>query len=107
MYYRRRCLYTCYIAEKVALNFLQNLSGVTSKTASYVEILQGTEVKLLDMRKTIPVLRTALKYAVLCGSGFNNRLVLFVIKENHIITVGNIPLAIKSTIITYKYSYLS
>ncbi|WGO84257.1 carboxylating nicotinate-nucleotide diphosphorylase [Arsenophonus apicola] len=86
------------IAERVALNFLQTLSGVASKTASYVEILQGTDVKLLDTRKTIPGLRAALKYAVLCGGGFNHRLGLFdafLIKENHIIAAGNITSAIK------------
>ncbi len=47
------------------------------KQLTYVEILQGTEVKLLDTRKTIPGLRSALKYAVLCGGGFNHRLGLF------------------------------
>lgn len=86
------------IAERIALNFLQTLSGVATKTASYVELLQGTEVKLLDTRKTIPGLRTALKYAVLCGGGFNHRPGLFdayLIKENHIIAAGNITSAIK------------
>nr|WP_290606869.1 carboxylating nicotinate-nucleotide diphosphorylase [Arsenophonus sp. ENCA] len=86
------------LAERVALNFLQTLSGVATKTAHYVEILQGTEVKLLDTRKTIPGLRSALKYAVLCGGGFNHRLGLFdayLIKENHIIEEGNITSAIK------------
>ncbi|WGL97650.1 carboxylating nicotinate-nucleotide diphosphorylase [Arsenophonus sp. aPb] len=86
------------IAERIALNFLQTLSGVATKTANYVDILQGTEVKLLDTRKTIPGLRTALKYAVLCGGGFNHRLGLFdayLIKENHIIAAGNITSAIK------------
>ena len=86
------------IGERVALNFLQTLSGVATVTANYVEILQETEVKLLDTRKTIPGLRTALKYAVLCGGGFNHRLGLsdaYLIKENHIIAAGNITLAIK------------
>ncbi|MFS1563138.1 MAG: carboxylating nicotinate-nucleotide diphosphorylase [Candidatus Arsenophonus phytopathogenicus] len=86
------------LAERVALNFLQTLSGVATKTAHYVDILQGTEVKLLDTRKTIPGLRSALKYAVLCGGGFNHRLGLFdayLIKENHIIAAGNITSAIK------------
>lgn len=86
------------LAERVALNFLQTLSGVATKTAHYVEILQGTEVKLLDTRKTIPGLRSALKYAVLCGGGFNHRLGLFdayLIKENHIIAAGDITSAIK------------
>lgn len=90
--------HTLLLAERVALNFLQTLSGVATKTAHYVEILQGTEVKLLDTRKTIPGLRSALKYAVLCGGGFNHRLGLFdayLIKENHIIAAGNITSAIK------------
>ncbi|MFS1538942.1 MAG: carboxylating nicotinate-nucleotide diphosphorylase [Candidatus Phlomobacter fragariae] len=91
-------------AERIALNFLQTLSGVATKTANYVEVLQGTEVKLLDTRKTIPGLRTALKYAVLCGGGFNHRLGLFdayLIKENHIIAAGNITSAIKKARLTH------
>lgn len=53
--------------ERTALNFVQTLSGVASKVRHYVELLEGTNTQLLDTRKTLPGLRSALKYAVLCG----------------------------------------
>ena len=74
--------------ERTALNFVQTLSGVASVVRRYVDLLAGTKTQLLDTRKTLPGLRTALKYAVLCGGGANHRLGLFdafLIKENHII----------------------
>ena len=74
--------------ERTALNFVQTLSGVASEVRRYVDLLAGTNTQLLDTRKTLPGLRTALKYAVLCGGGANHRLGLsdaFLIKENHII----------------------
>ncbi|KLN97614.1 carboxylating nicotinate-nucleotide diphosphorylase [Moellerella wisconsensis] len=83
--------------ERTALNFIQTLSAVATVTAQYVALLQGTHAKLLDTRKTIPGLRTALKYAVLCGGGQNHRLGLtdaYLIKENHIISAGSINNAI-------------
>ncbi|MDN6073741.1 MAG: carboxylating nicotinate-nucleotide diphosphorylase, partial [Enterobacterales bacterium] len=64
----------------------------------YVKILAGTKTQLLDTRKTIPGMRTALKYAVLCGGGSNHRLGLsdaFLIKENHIIAAGSIKKAVE------------
>ena len=85
--------------ERTALNFIQTLSAVSTITAEYAEQLQGTHAKLLDTRKTIPGLRTALKYAVLCGGGLNHRLGLsdaFLIKENHIISAGSIANAIQA-----------
>ena len=83
--------------ERTALNFVQTLSGVASAVNRYVELLQGTQTRLLDTRKTLPGLRTALKYAVLCGGGSNHRLGLsdaFLIKENHIIAAGSIKNAV-------------
>ncbi len=83
--------------ERTALNFIQTLSSVSTVTAQYVEQLKGTRAKLLDTRKTIPVLRTALKYAVLMGGGFNHRLGLsdaYLIKENHIISAGSVEQAV-------------
>lgn len=80
-------------AERTALNFVQTLSGVATEVSRYVAILEGTRTQLLDTRKTLPGLRTALKYAVLCGGGANHRLGLsdaFLIKENHIIATGSI-----------------
>lgn len=88
---------TMLTGERTALNFLQTLSGVATTTASYVELLEGSSTKLLDTRKTIPGLRTALKYAVVCGGGSNHRVGLYdayLIKENHIMACGSIPAAI-------------
>ncbi len=84
-------------AERTALNFLQTLSGVATEVSRYVSVLEGTHTALLDTRKTLPGLRTALKYAVLCGGGANHRLGLsdaFLIKENHIIAAGSIKAAV-------------
>lgn len=83
--------------ERTALNFIQTLSAVSTMTARYVAELEGTRAKLLDTRKTIPGLRTALKYAVLMGGGFNHRLGLsdaYLIKENHIISAGSVSEAV-------------
>ncbi|MCH5049744.1 carboxylating nicotinate-nucleotide diphosphorylase [Pectobacterium aquaticum] len=83
--------------ERTALNFLQTLSGVATEVSRYVAVLQGTRTRLLDTRKTLPGLRTALKYAVSCGGGDNHRLGLsdaFLIKENHIIAAGSIKNAV-------------
>ena len=83
--------------ERPALNFVQTLSAVASKTAEYVKQLDGLNTKLLDTRKTLPGLRIAQKYAVAVGGGQNHRLGLFdafLIKENHIIAAGGIAQAI-------------
>jgi len=80
------------------LNFVQTLSGVATEVHHYVKLLKGTKTQLLDTRKTLPGLRTALKYAVLCGGGSNHRLGLadaFLIKENHIIACGSIKAAVE------------
>ena len=84
--------------ERTALNFVQTLSGVASEVRKYVDLLAGTNTQLLDTRKTLPGLRTALKYAVLCGGGANHRLGLsdaFLIKENHIIASGSVRQAVE------------
>lgn len=83
--------------ERPALNFVQTLSAVASKTAEYVKQLDGLNTKLLDTRKTLPGLRIAQKYAVAVGGGQNHRLGLFdafLIKENHIMASGGIAQAI-------------
>ncbi len=83
--------------ERNAMNFIQTLSGCATMTAQYAEQLKGTQCKLLDTRKTIPGLRSALKYAVACGGGFNHRIGVFdayLIKENHIIACGGISNAV-------------
>ncbi|RKG36807.1 carboxylating nicotinate-nucleotide diphosphorylase [Acinetobacter rongchengensis] len=83
--------------ERPALNFVQTLSAVATKTAEYIKYLEGTSTKLLDTRKTLPGLRIAQKYAVAVGGGQNHRLGLFdafLIKENHIMAAGSIAQAI-------------
>jgi len=84
--------------ERTALNFLQTLSATATVTAKYVAIISDTKAKILDTRKTIPGLRLAQKYAVRCGGGINHRIGLFdavLIKENHILSAGNIQNAIR------------
>ncbi|HRO55082.1 MAG TPA: carboxylating nicotinate-nucleotide diphosphorylase, partial [Alicycliphilus sp.] len=78
-------------AERTALNFLQLLSAVATKTAIYVEAVKGTRAAIVDTRKTIPGLRLAQKYAVRVGGGVNHRIGLHdavLIKENHIAAAG-------------------
>ena len=84
--------------ERTALNFLQTLSSTATITAEYVAAIDGTDVKVLDTRKTIPGLRHAQKYAVTCGGGMNHRVGLFdaiLIKENHIKSAGSITAALQ------------
>jgi nicotinate-nucleotide pyrophosphorylase (carboxylating) len=83
-------------AERSALNFLQLLSGTATITADYVAAVAGTATRILDTRKTVPGLRLAQKYAVLCGGGHNHRIGLYdaiLVKENHIIAAGSIAAA--------------
>jgi nicotinate-nucleotide pyrophosphorylase (carboxylating) len=85
--------------ERAALNFLQLLSGTATATRRYVEAIAGTGCAILDTRKTVPGLRTAQKYAVLCGGGRNLRIGLFdqvLIKENHIAAAGSLTDAIRA-----------
>lgn len=83
--------------ERTALNFVQLLSGTATKSREYAKLVEGTGVKVLDTRKTIPGLRTAQKYAVACGGCHNHRIGLydaFLIKENHIAACGGIAEAV-------------
>jgi len=83
--------------ERTALNFLQTLSGTTTTAHEYAQLVKGTNIKILDTRKTIPGLRTAQKYAVRCGGCHNHRIGLydaFLIKENHIAACGGISNAV-------------
>ncbi|EPN64259.1 nicotinate-nucleotide pyrophosphorylase, partial [Pseudomonas syringae pv. actinidiae ICMP 19079] len=83
--------------ERSALNFLQMLSGVATRAKYFADIVAGTQVKLLDTRKTLPGLRMAQKYAVTCGGCHNHRIGLydaFLIKENHIAACGGIAQAV-------------
>ena len=78
-------------AERVALNFMQRLSGIASLAAKYVEAVRGTGAKILDTRKTTPGWRSLEKYAVRCGGGTNHRMDLgdaVLIKDNHLAAIG-------------------
>lgn len=84
-------------AERTALNYLQLLSGTASRARKWVRLVQGTGVRLLDTRKTLPGLRLAQKYAVQVGGAANHRFGLydaFLIKENHIAAAGSIAQAV-------------
>ncbi|GFN47124.1 carboxylating nicotinate-nucleotide diphosphorylase [Candidatus Regiella insecticola] len=96
---------TLLTGERTALNFLQTLSGISTHVSHYVAKLDKLNTKLLDTRKTIPGLRTAQKYAVLCGGGENHRLCLadaFLIKENHITAAGSIKQAVEQALLLQK-----
>ncbi|MEE2785488.1 MAG: carboxylating nicotinate-nucleotide diphosphorylase [Pseudomonadota bacterium] len=83
--------------ERTMLNFVQLLSGTATRTAQYVQALEGSAAILLDTRKTIPGLRIAQKYAVTCGGGTNHRIGLYdayLLKENHIAATGSIAAAV-------------
>ena len=86
-------------AERVALNFMQRLSGVASMTARYVDAVKGTRAKILDTRKTTPGWRLLEKYAVRAGGGTNHRLNLssaILIKDNHLASVdGDVGIAVR------------
>ncbi|SFL96887.1 carboxylating nicotinate-nucleotide diphosphorylase [Variovorax sp. OV329] len=83
--------------ERTALNFLQLLSAVATRTATYVDAVKGTRASIVDTRKTLPGLRLAQKYAVRTGGGTNHRIGLYdaiLIKENHIAAAGGIAQAL-------------
>ena len=78
-------------AERVMLNFLQRLSGISTTTRKYVRAIQGTRARIYDTRKTMPGWRILEKYAVRCGGGHNHRLGLYdgiLIKDNHLAQLG-------------------
>lgn len=85
--------------ERTALNFLQTLSGTATRVAAFCDRVAGLPVTLLDTRKTLPGLRAAQKYAVLCGGGRNHRMGLhdaILIKENHLAASGSLTAAIQT-----------
>lgn len=85
--------------ERTALNFLQTLSATATQTSLAVKRLANSGTRLLDTRKTLPGLRLAQKYAVVCGGGKNHRIGLFdayLIKENHISACGGVDAAVKT-----------
>jgi nicotinate-nucleotide pyrophosphorylase (carboxylating) len=83
--------------ERVALNFIQRLSGISTYTKKFVDKIKNTEASILDTRKTTPTLRNLEKYAVRMGGGLNHRMGLYdkvLIKENHIKIAGGIKKAL-------------
>ncbi len=85
--------------ERVALNYLSHLSGISTTVHEYTKAVEGTGVHILDTRKTIPGLRELEKYAVVSGGGKNHRMGLYdriLIKDNHIEGAGGIPTAVES-----------
>ena len=92
---KARSILTC---ERVALNFLQHLSGIATETAGFVKKVEGTGARIIDTRKTTPMLRLLEKYAVLKGGGFNHRPTLsdlIMIKDNHIKAAGGLRQAVE------------
>ena len=92
---------TIVTAERAALNFLQILSATATQTSYLVSLINSTNAKLLDTRKTIPGLRKGQKYAVKCGGGVNHRMGLYdciMLKENHILSTGSLEQLIKNAI---------
>ena len=86
-------------AERTALNFLQLLSAVATKTRTYVDVVAGTRARIVDTRKTLPGLRLAQKYAVRVGGGTNHRIGLHdavLIKENHIAAAGGVTAVLQA-----------
>jgi len=84
--------------ERLALNFIQRMSGIATMTANYVNALTGFKTKILDTRKTVPCLRLLDKYAVKMGGGTNHRVGLYdmvLIKDNHIKVAGGITRAVE------------
>ena len=84
--------------ERVALNILQRLSGISTNTQKYVKELKGTKTKILDTRKTTPGFRAFEKYAVKVGGGYNHRFALYdmvMLKDNHIVLAGGIRNAVE------------
>jgi len=90
-------------AERLALNYMQRMSGIATKTNYYVNLLEGLNTKVLDTRKTTPLMRELEKRSVKLGGGYNHRFGLYdmiMIKDNHIDFVGGISQAIDAT---HKY----
>ena len=87
-------------SERVVLNTMQRMSAIATKTNSFVQLLKGTNTKILDTRKTTPGFRVAEKWAVTIGGGENHRFALYdmvMLKDNHIDFAGGITLAIAKT----------
>ena len=96
------------LGERIALNFMQRMSGIATLTKQNVMLLQGTIIKILDTRKTIPGFRGLDKYAVKVGGGINHRMGLYdmvMIKDNHIKAAGSIKAALDAVRLKYENKY--
>ncbi|MGV9002895.1 carboxylating nicotinate-nucleotide diphosphorylase [Flavobacterium sp.] len=96
-------------AERLVLNSMQRMSAIATKTNTYVQLLEGTETKVLDTRKTTPGFRACEKWAVKIGGGVNHRFALYdmiMLKDNHNDFAGGISKAIQKTTIFLKENYL-
>lgn len=96
------------IGERTMLNFIQRMSGIATKTDELAVLLEGTSIKILDTRKTVPGLRLLDKYAVLAGGGSNHRFGLYdmvMIKDNHISAAGSISNAVSLVRQRYGNTY--
>lgn len=88
-------------AERTAINFVQLLSAVATRTRAFVKLVEGTRARILDTRKTLPGLRLAQKYAVRVGGGTNHRTGLYdgiLLKENHIAAAGGVRAAVRAAL---------
>ncbi len=88
-------------AERTALNFLGRMSGIATRTRRFVQLVDGCDVKILDTRKTAPLLRHLDKYSVKTGGGSNHRFGLYdmvLIKDNHIAVAGGIRIAVERVV---------
>jgi nicotinate-nucleotide pyrophosphorylase (carboxylating) len=96
-------------AERVALNFLQRLSGIASETRRYVEAIKGLKARIMDTRKTTPGLRSLEKYAVRVGGGYNHRLHLgngVLLKDNHLAALRRQGMSLKEAVALAKQKAL-
>lgn len=88
-------------AERTAMNFVQLLSGVATRTRQFVRAIEGTRARIYDTRKTLPGLRIAQKYAVRTGGGENHRIGLYdgiLLKENHLLAAGGVKPAVEAAL---------
>ena len=95
-------------AERLVLNGMQRMSAVATKTSRYVQLLEGTQTRILDTRKTTPGIRALEKWAVRIGGGVNHRFALYdmiMLKDNHIDFAGGITTAIEKTKAYLKYHH--
>lgn len=99
--YVRGRIHSILKAERLVLNVMQRMSGISTRTAAYVKELEGTHTKVLDTRKTTPLLRFLEKRAVVLGGGVNHRFGLYdmiLIKDNHVDYAGSISNAVNNAV---------